>query len=105
LSKHAVQTSQYESTFGIKNGYIGLFAFSLLAILTFLHIKSPSKYKKQILVLGIVGGTLFALYFLYIQFFVLNAMCKYCMIIDLGMILELGIIMFWKEKKLIPAFN
>jgi uncharacterized membrane protein len=102
---YAVQTSQYESTFGIKNAHLGLFVFSLMAILTFLHIKNPSKYKKQIITLGIIGGALFALYFLYIQFFILNAMCKYCMVIDLGMILELGIIMFWREKKMIPVLN
>lgn len=95
---YAVQTSQYEKTFGIKNGYIGLFVFSIMAILTFIHIKNPSKYKKQLITTGIIGGTLFALYFLYLQFFVIKAMCKYCMVIDLGMILELGIILLWKEK-------
>lgn len=102
---YAVQTSQYEQTFGIKNAYIGLFVFSLLAILTFIHIKSPSKYKKQIITLGIIGGALFSLYFLYIQFFALNALCKYCMVIDIGMLMNLGIIILWKEKKIIPTFN
>ncbi len=102
---YAVQTSQYEQTFGIKNAYIGLFIFSLLAILTFMHIKSPSKYKKQILTLGIIGGTIFTLYFLYLQFFVLNAMCRYCMVIDIGMLMNLGIIILWKEKQQIPTFD
>lgn len=102
---YTVQTSQYETTFGIKNAYIGLFAFSIMAILTFLYIKNPSKSKKQIITLGIIGGALFALYFIYIQFFILDAMCKYCMIVDAGMLINLGIIILWKEKKQIPKFD
>jgi uncharacterized membrane protein len=102
---YAVQTSQYEKTFGIKNAYIGLVVFSLLAILTFIHIIKPSKYKKQLIALGIIGGALFALYFLYLQFFVLDAICKYCMVIDIGMLLSLGIVILWREKPKIPKFN
>jgi uncharacterized membrane protein len=104
-SCYVVQSSQYETTFGIKNAHLGLFIFSLMAILTFLHIKNPSKYKKQMLTIGIIGGTLFALYFLYLQFSVLKALCRYCMIIDIGMLLQLGIIILWKEKKQIPTFE
>ena len=102
---YAVQTSQYETTFGIKNAHAGIFAFSIMAILTFLYIKKPSKYKKQMIALGIIGGALFALYFLYLQFFVIDALCRYCMVIDVGMLLNLGIIILWKEKKEIPTFN
>jgi uncharacterized membrane protein len=96
---YAVNTSQYEKTLGIKNGYIGLVVFSILAIITSLHIRNPSKSKKRIIITGIILGTLFALYFLYIQFFVLKAICKYCMVIDLGMLINLGIIMFWKDTE------
>lgn len=96
---YAVQTSQYETTFGIKNAHIGLFAFTFLAILTFLHLKKPSKYKKNLLILGTIAGSLFAVYFLYLQFFVLDALCRYCMVIDIGMLMNLGIILLWKEKK------
>ncbi|MGY4884658.1 MAG: vitamin K epoxide reductase family protein [Nanobdellota archaeon] len=102
---YAVQTSQYEATFGIKNAHIGLFAFSVMAILTFLHLKKPSKSKKKLLIIGIVGGTLFAIYFLYLQFFVIDAICKYCMVIDIGMLLNFGIIILWKEKSKVPTFS
>lgn len=102
---YAVQTSQYETTFGIKNAHIGLFVFTILAILTFLHIKKPLKYKKNLLMLGTIAGSLFALYFLYLQFFVLDALCRYCMVIDIGMLMNLGIIILWKEKKQTSHFN
>ena len=97
-SCYAVQTSNYEQTFGINNGYFGIIAFSLLIILIILQVKKPSKYKKRIINLGIILGSLFAIYFLYLQFFVLKSLCKYCMIIDVAVILSLGIIGFWKEK-------
>jgi len=97
-SCYEVQTSKYEETFGIKNAHIGLLVFPILAILTFMHMKNPSKYKKKIIALGLIGGTIFAIYFLYLQLFILNAMCKYCLVIDIGMILGLGVIVLWKEK-------
>jgi uncharacterized membrane protein len=95
---YAVQTSQYETTFGIKNAHAGLVIFSIMIMLTLFYIKKPSKNKKNIINLGIIAGSLFALYFLYIQFFVIDAICKYCMIIDIGMLINLGIIIFWGEK-------
>lgn len=95
---YAVQTSKYESTFGIKNAHAGLAIFSIMSILTFLQLRKPSKTKKYLLYTGIIGGSLFALYFLYLQFFVLDALCRYCMVIDIGMLTNLGIIIFWKDK-------
>lgn len=95
---YAVQTSQYETTFGIKNAHAGLVIFSIMVILTTLCLTKPSKNIKLILSIGIMLGSLFAIYFLYLQFFVLDAICKYCMVIDIGMLINLGIITFWKEK-------
>lgn len=102
---YVVQTSEYEKTLGVNNSYFGLIAFSILLILTFSHIKTPKKYKKQMILLGIIGGALFAIYFLYLQFFVINALCKYCMVVDISALLSLGIITLWKEKKSIQFQN
>lgn len=93
-----VQTSQYEKTFGINNAHLGLAAFAVLFIINFSHIKKPTKKKKQFLTLGLTIGSIAAIYFLFIQFFVLNAVCKYCMVTDIGTILSLGIILLVKEK-------
>lgn len=95
---YAVQTSNYEKTFGIKNAHLGLVAFSVLFLINFWHIKNPTKQKKQFLILGLTVGAIIAIYFLIIQFFVLDAICKYCMITDIGAILSLGIILFFKDK-------
>jgi uncharacterized membrane protein len=97
-SCYAVQTSQYEKTAGIKNANLGLVAFGLISILTIFQIESPKKQRKNLIILGVVFASLIAIYFLYIQFFVLDALCKYCMIIDMASLLSLGIVLFWREK-------
>ncbi len=86
---YAVQTSQYEKTLGMHNSILGLIAFSTLLVFSLSYLKNPKKYKKQIIILGILIGSIFAIYFLYLQFFVINAICKYCMIIDIGALLSL----------------
>jgi uncharacterized membrane protein len=53
-SCYAVQTSKYETTFGIKNAYLGILAFLIISILTLMHIKSPTKEKKRTILLGAV---------------------------------------------------
>ena len=95
-----VQTSEYESMFlGIKNAHIGLIAFPILAILSFLELKRPNKHQKRAITIGMILGSIFALYFLYVQFFVLNAICKYCMVVDFAVLLSMALIIFWDEKK------
>lgn len=95
---YAVQTSEYETTFGFQNAHLGLVAFSLLFIITFLHDKKPTKKRKQFIQTGLILGSIFAIYFLYLQFFVINAICKYCMVTDIGILLALGIFFFVKDK-------
>lgn len=94
-----VNNSQYEKTFGIKNAHLGLIAFPILAILTILELRKKNKYRKTLIQLGITTGSIFAIYFLYLQFFVLNAICKYCMVVDIGVIISLGLIFFEEKQK------
>lgn len=95
-----VQTSKYEKTFGINNSYLGLMAFSFLLILTILQIRKPTKKKRILITAGIIIGTLFSIYFLYIQFIILKAACPYCMIADGATILSLLTLIFIKNKPL-----
>lgn len=93
-----VQTSKYETTFGIKNAHIGLIAFPLLAILAIFELKRTNRYRKKLIQLGLILGSTFAIYFLYLQFFVLKAICKYCLVIDFVVLISLGLI-FLEEKQ------
>lgn len=95
-----VRTSKYSYSFGIKNDFYGAFAFLFLSIITYLNIKKPSKNKKYLINLGVVLGSIVGLYFIYLQKFVIKAYCKYCLVIDLGMLLCLSIMLInLKEQK------
>lgn len=102
---YAVQTSQYEKTLGINNSYFGLIAFPILLVFAFSYMKKQKQYKKRLIIAGILFGAAFSIYFLYLQFFVIKALCKYCMVVDVGALLSLCIITLWKEEKPIPTFN
>ena len=95
---YQVQASQYEETFGFKNAHLGLVAFSALFLITFWHSKRPTKTTKKLISTGLMIGSIVALYFIYLQFFILKAICKYCMVVDIGVLISLGIF-FWVEEK------
>jgi len=88
-----VQNSPYASTFGIKNSVYGLFIFSFLIIILFLQLKRESKMRNITLKIGVFSGFLVALYFIYLQAYVINAWCKYCMIVDTIMIASMIILL------------
>ncbi len=84
-----VLSSAYGQTFGIPNSYLGLFVFSILFIVTFFQIKKPTKQKESILIFGIVISSLFAIYLIYLQLFILNEICRFCMVVDISSVLTL----------------
>ena len=93
-----VYYSAYSSFLGIQNSYYGTVIFALLIILTFTYLINPTRNKKAAINLSILIGGLVALYFLYIQSFVLKAYCQYCLIVDLSMVIAL-ILIFPELKK------
>tara|TARA_Y100000310_G_C20352868_1_gene655229 strand:+ start:154 stop:591 length:438 start_codon:yes stop_codon:yes gene_type:complete len=94
-----VQHSIYAKTFGIKSSHFGVLAFSLLLIVTLLQLKKPTKKKKQFIQIGIIISAIIAIKFIYIQAFVLNAYCTYCLIVDIAMILALILLMLTYKPK------
>ncbi|MEX0920787.1 MAG: vitamin K epoxide reductase family protein [Candidatus Pacearchaeota archaeon] len=90
----------YNYTFGILNSYFGILAFLFLSIITFFQIKKPSKIKRNTIHLGTILGSIFALWFIYLQQFVIGAYCQYCLVVDFSLLIALGIIIFnWRDKK------
>jgi len=93
-----VHYSAYNFTFGIQNSHYGIVFFAVGAFLIFSHIKKPDKNKKLIIHAAIILGSLIAIYFLYIQYFVLNAYCRYCLVVDFSLLASLIVILIkWKE--------
>jgi len=95
---NTVLSSKYSQILGIKNSILGIFALATLLIMTYLETKNPTKKKRAIIHVGILTGAAVAFYFLYIQFFVIKSLCKYCLIVDISLILSLIItISLWKK--------
>jgi uncharacterized membrane protein len=87
-----VYYSQYNSLLGISNAYYGIIIFAFLSIWMISYLINPSKTKKMIINLAIIIGSVIAIYFLYIQNFVLEAYCRYCLIIDFSTIISFALI-------------
>jgi len=85
----AVQNSSYAYMFGIKLSYFGLLAFSLLFIINAITLYTEHKGFKHTLMIIVSLGALFAIYFLFIQFFILHKVCSSCLSVDSLMILIL----------------
>ena len=93
-----VHFSPYNYTFNIQNSHYGIAIFSAMIFLILSYLKKPGKRKRLIVNLGTIIGFLTALRFIYIQEFVLNAYCKFCMVIDISMAVALIIVLTrWKK--------
>lgn len=88
-----VHYSSYNSLFGIENSYYGIVIFSFLALLIIFYFTNPTQNKKALINFSIIIGSVVALYFLYIQHFILEAYCRYCLIVDFSVIICLILIL------------
>lgn len=93
-----VQSSSHAYLNGIKNSTYGIGLFLILIFATALHMKTPKNHTKHLIHVGIIIGSAIAIYFLYLQQFVLQAYCKFCIIIDFALIVGLIITLYhWKH--------
>jgi len=95
---NAVQSSSYAKVFGISNNYIGIIAFLILILITISHMRKPKAHKRSMITIGVIISSAIALYFLYLQFFIINAICKYCIVVDISCILGLIVVLiYWED--------
>jgi len=92
-----VQESPYSAIFGIKLSVLGIIFFSVLLIISILDYKD--KIKKIILPIVSLIGAVFASYFLFLQFFIIKAICSTCLVIDSFAILISILAVFNYSKK------
>ena len=93
-----VQNSVYANTFGIKNSLYGVGVFSVLLLLALLQIFKRSSKVEKFLKFSLIVSSAVAVYFLFLQMFILHAYCKYCIVVDLAVILALIVIYSPKRK-------
>ncbi len=95
----SVQNSKYGSLFGVKVIYLGAIALVALTLL-YIFANTKNKYRqnfKEIYLLGTVIAALSAIYFLSIQFFILQTLCSSCLVIDTALLLI--VILSWIDAR------
>ena len=86
----AVQKSVYGKTFGIDNPYFGIVGFIILMILSFKEFLNKNKVSnvRNIRNFFIISGSIIAgfvaLWFVYVQKFLLNIFCILCVVVDVS---------------------
>ena len=80
-----VQNSEYNALFGIKLAYLGLIAFIVLLLISLLVHKK--RLSEKYFTLSTILGSIFAIYFIFLQVFIIKALCSSCLAIDSIMII------------------
>lgn len=75
-----VLQSQYALVFGVPLAGIGVFYYSLLLIVAVSVIINNNRIGKYAIVILTTGGFVSSLYFVFLQLFVIKAICIYCML-------------------------
>ncbi len=81
----SVLSSKYSEVLGVPLSTVGIVYFSLILVTALLanHYRNAQKA----LTLFLAGGSIGSLVFLFLQFFVIRAVCQYCLLTDLTTIL------------------
>ena len=96
----SVQNSSYGYVFGIKVVYLGFFAYLFLLFLFLASMKKDgdAKVYYNYYLVAVFVGVLVALYFIFVQFFILREICSSCLVVDFGTIV-LGAISYLEFRK------
>ncbi|MEK6844735.1 MAG: vitamin K epoxide reductase family protein [Nanoarchaeota archaeon] len=95
---NAVQNSKYSYLFGISNSIYGTFIFLILSMITFSQIQKPIKNKQLLINSAVILGFIVAIYFIFIQIFIIKAFCKYCLVIDFSLIIAFFLVILKKNN-------
>jgi len=75
-----VLVSQYSEIFGIPLALLGAGYYLFILINSLLYIDNQNKYSKLVLSYIPIFGFLFSIYLIYLMFFVIEALCQYCLL-------------------------
>lgn len=75
-----VLTSEYSTILGIPVALYGSLYYLFIAVLVFMAIESKSNRILKLAMIATAIGFLMSLWFLYLQAFVINSYCQYCLI-------------------------
>ncbi|MFA6307381.1 MAG: vitamin K epoxide reductase family protein [Patescibacteria group bacterium] len=75
-----VLSSKYSEIFGIPLALLGAAFYLFILINALLYIDNKNKYSKLVLSYLPIFGFLFSLVLVYLMFFVIKALCQYCLL-------------------------
>lgn len=75
-----VQKSQYAEIFNIPVALLGVVYYSAILLLTIIYLKTKKQEIFKFAAYFTIIGFLVSFWFLYLQFFVIKAICFYCLI-------------------------
>lgn len=78
--------NKYSRIFNIPIAFLGIVYFLILLIFSFLIFKGKNYLIKFFKIIT-TFGFLFALYLIYLQFFVIKSFCQYCLVVDFSTII------------------
>lgn len=76
----AVLKSSYSVLFGIPVALLGVIQYAVVGILFMLSSKLADTLYKRMLFIQTAIGLIFSLYFTFLQFFIIHAICLYCLL-------------------------
>lgn len=89
-----VQNSAYGKSFGLDNAFYGMIGFTIMLILSVLQFRADNKLRRILVLLGSFIAGVMAIWFLYIQMYILKSYCVFCVIVDCLSILMLALAIF-----------
>jgi uncharacterized membrane protein len=78
----AVQYSAYSHTFGVDNTILGIIGFSIITALSIITVIKYNYWISRIMLAGFTISGSLAIYFIYLQIYVIHSYCTYCLIVD-----------------------
>lgn len=95
-----VLTSSYSQILGIPLALLGAIYYLFILINILLYIDNQNRWSRYIISYLPLGGFLFSLYLLSLMFFVIQALCQYCLLSALtSTLLVIGSWLFIKKNK------
>lgn len=97
-----VLASQYSEIFGIPLSFLGLAYYSSIFFVALFYLDGNSKKALKLLTILPAFGFAFSLYLVYLQLFIIEAICQYCMLSAINStilaIIGLFLMKFWRKK-------
>jgi uncharacterized membrane protein len=92
-----VTTSEYSFILGVPVSLLGLVYYAMFFFGLLWLILKPSIFKINLLKILVGAGLLFSLWFVYVQIYLINAICFYCMVS--ATLTTLSFILLWLLKR------